>query len=80
MSVAVRLFPVLALAPVSALAQPAAPPASEAANANNEDGKPVTPKPKLVCKRVPVAGSNVGTERICSVKRETAPGSQKGKL
>jgi hypothetical protein len=27
-------------------------------------------KPKVVCKRVPVIGSNVGSERVCVVVRE----------
>ena len=35
------------------------------------DAKPTAAPPKLVCKRIPVVGSNVGTERVCVVKGES---------
>ena len=53
----------LAAAPGCAKASaPAAPqtPAATAAPAPSADARP-----KMVCKRVPVVGSNVGTERVC---------------
>lgn len=48
--------------PASATVSP--PSATAPAVTTNDSGKPAK-APKLICKRVPVVGSNVGTERVC---------------
>ena len=48
--------------------QVATPPAPAPANIE----KKAAPKqPKLICKRVPVIGSNVGSERVCVSREES---------
>ena len=51
-----------------ARAQAPNPPAPQTPVAATSPTKPGDSKPKVVCKRVPVVGSNVGTERVCTVR------------
>jgi len=37
--------------------------------------KPADTAPKVVCKRVPIVGSNVGTERVCTVRGDSQKSS-----
>jgi hypothetical protein len=55
-----------------ACAQVAATPSSQA----SADAKSSPARPKVICKRVPVVGSNVGTERVCFGKGDSEKSSE----
>jgi len=80
MQEAVRFVAFGILAAASGCAQASSPPAPQTAVATTAPAKPAEAKPadtgqKVVCKRVPVVGSNVGTERVCTVRGDSQKSS-----
>jgi hypothetical protein len=76
----VRALGVALFVAVQACAEASPPPTSVAAPpATNVDrAKPVNAPSKLVCKRVPIVGSNVGTERVCVPRNDVSKASESG--
>ena len=67
MHLVVRFLAIGVLAAVGACAHASTPSGTQTPVAAAEAPKSAEAKPKMVCKRVPVVGSNVGTERVCTV-------------
>jgi hypothetical protein len=76
----VRALGVALFVAVQACAEASPPPASSAAPpATNVDrAKPANAPSKMVCKRVPIVGSNVGTERVCVPRNDVGKASESG--
>ena len=66
-----RFIAVGILAAVPGCVQASAPSEPQKPVATADPAKPADTQPKVVCKRVPVVGSNVGTERVCTVRGES---------
>ena len=62
-----RVLGVALFVAVPACAKASAPPASATAPPATtiDRAKPANAPAKMICKRVPIVGSNVGTERVC---------------
>ena len=67
MHIVARLLAIGVLAAVGSCAHASAPSGTPSPVAAAAPPKAAEAKPKIVCKRVPVVGSNVGTERVCVV-------------
>ena len=75
MRVAVAFVTIGMFATTAACAQASNSTASQSAVATPVPAKPADAAPKVACKRVPVVGSNVGTERVCTVRGDSQKSS-----
>jgi len=75
MRVGVRLVAIAMVVAAPGCAQASAPPAPQTPAVATSPAKPADAAPKVVCKRVPVVGSNVGTERVCTVRGDSQKSS-----
>ena len=58
-----------------AMQTPPPPPVAQAPVAAAAPAKPADAGQKVVCKRVPIVGSNVGTERVCTPRGDSQKSS-----
>ena len=75
MRVGVRLVAIGMVLAVPGCAQASAPPTPQTPAAAASPAKPAEAASKVVCKRVPVVGSNVGTERVCTLRGDSQKSS-----